>query len=60
MPANLPPRYFEAEQRFREAGTPEDIDKLKSDRVWGKAVRDGQMVRRQYVMQDGDVVEIYI
>jgi hypothetical protein len=24
MPANLPPQYFEAEQRFREAKTPED------------------------------------
>ncbi|HOM06908.1 MAG TPA: TGS domain-containing protein [Syntrophales bacterium] len=24
MPANLPPQYFEAEQRFREAQTPED------------------------------------
>ncbi|MGZ6221006.1 MAG: GTPase, partial [Syntrophales bacterium] len=24
MPANLPPHYFEAEQRFRQAKTPED------------------------------------
>jgi hypothetical protein len=24
MPANLPPHYFEAERRFREAKTPED------------------------------------
>src|SRR5512136_1021601 len=24
MPANLPPQYFEAEQRFRQAKTPED------------------------------------
>ena len=23
MPANLPPHYFEAERRYREAGTPQ-------------------------------------
>ncbi|GAJ14823.1 unnamed protein product, partial [marine sediment metagenome] len=29
MPANLPPQYFEAEKRFREAKTPTDkIDAL--------------------------------
>ena len=33
MPANLPPHYFEAERRFREAGTPaEKIAALKVER----------------------------
>lgn len=35
-------------------------NKLKYGRIWGKAVRNGQMVQRDYVMQDGDVVEICI
>ncbi|MEA3222928.1 MAG: GTPase [Thermodesulfobacteriota bacterium] len=34
--------------------------KLRYARIWGKAVRDGQMVQRDYVMQDGDIVEIHI
>ncbi len=31
---------------------------LKSARVWGKGVFDGQPVGRDYVLQDGDVVEL--
>jgi len=34
--------------------------KLKSAKVWGSAVFDGQMVQRDYVLQDGDVVELQI
>jgi ribosome-interacting GTPase 1 len=35
--------------------------KLKSARVWGSAaVYDGQMVRRDHVLHDGDVVELRI
>jgi ribosome-interacting GTPase 1 len=35
--------------------------KLKSARVWGSAaLYDGQMVRRDHVLQDGDVVELRI
>ena len=34
--------------------------KLKFAKIWGKAVFDGQMVQRDYVLQDGDVVEIHI
>jgi ribosome-interacting GTPase 1 len=33
---------------------------LKSARVWGSAAHDGQMVGRDYVLQDGDVVELRI
>jgi ribosome-interacting GTPase 1 len=34
--------------------------KLKFARIWGKKVYDGQMVQRDYVLQDGDVVEMHI
>lgn len=33
---------------------------LKYAKVWGSTVHDGQMVQRDYVMQDGDIVEIHI
>ncbi len=37
------------------------FEKLKSVRVWGSvAVYDGQMVRRDHVLHDGDVVELRI
>jgi hypothetical protein len=36
------------------------FEKLKSARVWGSAVFDGQMVQRDYVLHDGDVVELRI
>jgi ribosome-interacting GTPase 1 len=35
-------------------------DKLKTARVWGKGVHDGQLVRRDHVIFDGDVVELHI
>jgi len=34
--------------------------KLTAARVWGSAVYDGQMVGRDHVLQDGDVVELRI
>lgn len=34
--------------------------KLKSAKVWGPAVFDGQMVQRDYVLQEGDIVELQI
>ncbi len=35
------------------------VSKMKYARVWGRTVH-GQMVQRDYVMQDGDVVEIHM
>jgi ribosome-interacting GTPase 1 len=36
------------------------VSKLKFAKIWGTGVFDGQMVQRDYVLQDGDVVEIHI
>lgn len=36
------------------------LENLKSARAWGRAVYDGQRVGRDYVLQDGDVVELRI
>jgi ribosome-interacting GTPase 1 len=36
------------------------LEKLTAARVWGSAVYDGQMVGRDHVLQDGDVVELRI
>ena len=33
---------------------------LKSAKVWGPMVYDGQLVQRDYVLQDGDVVELQV
>jgi len=35
-------------------------EKLKGARVWGTGVFDGQMVQRDHVLHDGDVVELRI
>jgi len=35
-------------------------DKLRSARVWGKGVYDGQLVAREHVLYDGDIVELRI
>jgi ribosome-interacting GTPase 1 len=35
-------------------------EKLKYARVWGKTVYEGQMVQRDYTLQDGDVVEMHL
>jgi ribosome-interacting GTPase 1 len=34
--------------------------KLKFARIWGKEKYDGQMVPREYILQDGDVIEMHI
>lgn len=35
-------------------------ENLKSARVWGSSAFDGQMVQKDYVLQEGDVVELRI
>ena len=35
------------------------VKNLKTARVWGKNVHDGQMVGRDHVLNDGDVVELH-
>lgn len=34
------------------------LEKLKSARVWGQGVFDGQMVGRDHILHDGDLVEL--
>ena len=36
------------------------VTKLKFAKVWGRSVFEGQMVQRDYILQDGDIVEIHI
>jgi ribosome-interacting GTPase 1 len=35
-------------------------EKMKSSRVWGSSAFDGQMVQRDYVLRDGDIVEFKV
>ncbi len=70
MPANLPPQYKEAEDRYRQAKTTpvlafasqihkDSVQNLKFARIWGKEKYDGQMVQRDYVLKDGDIIELH-
>jgi len=36
------------------------LGRLKAARVWGSATHDGQLVGRDYVLHDGDVVELRV
>jgi len=38
----------------------EFIEKLKSARIWGTGVYDGQTVKRDHVLHDKDVVELHV
>lgn len=38
----------------------EFVANLKFARVWGRDVYDGQMIQRDYVLHDGDVVELHV
>jgi small GTP-binding protein len=35
-------------------------EKLKFAKVWGSTAFEGQMVQRDYILQDGDVVELHV
>lgn len=47
-------------EEFAEKVHKDFYENLKSARVWGSAAFDGQMVGRDHVLQDGDVVELRI
>jgi ribosome-interacting GTPase 1 len=34
--------------------------RLKFARIWGKEKYDGQMVQRDYVVQEEDVIELHV
>jgi len=36
------------------------LEKLRSARVWGSGVHDGQIVSREHILHDGDIVELRI
>jgi ribosome-interacting GTPase 1 len=36
------------------------LEKFKYARVWGENVYDGQMVQRDHILQDGDIVEVRV
>jgi ribosome-interacting GTPase 1 len=46
--------------RFAEVVHREMAEKLKSARVWGTGVFDGQTVTRDHVLHDKDVVELHV
>jgi ribosome-interacting GTPase 1 len=45
---------------FAEKVHKDFLKNLKIARVWGSSVYDGQMVGRDHMLQDGDVVELHI
>jgi ribosome-interacting GTPase 1 len=38
----------------------EFVEKFRFAKVWGKEVYDGQMIQRDYMLKDGDVVELHV
>jgi ribosome-interacting GTPase 1 len=36
------------------------VEKLKTARIWGNKIYDGQLVQRDHLLEDGDVVELRI
>jgi small GTP-binding protein len=45
-------------EEFAAAVHRDFVDNLKSARIWGTGVYDGQMVGRDHVLHDGDIVEL--
>ena len=52
-------RDHELRRRF-DAFVSRFIDKLKSARIWGTGVHDGQTIGREHVLNDKDIVELHI
>jgi hypothetical protein len=46
--------------QFAEIVHRDFADKLKSARIWGTGVYDGQSVMRDHVLNDKDVVELHV
>jgi hypothetical protein len=38
----------------------EFVEQFRFAKVWGKGVYDGQMIQRDYLLKDGDVVELHV
>ncbi len=36
------------------------VERLKFARIWGSHAYDGQMVQRDYIVQEGDVIELHV
>jgi ribosome-interacting GTPase 1 len=45
-------------EEFAEGVHKDFYERLKSARIWGSGVYDGQMVGRDHVLHDGDIVEL--
>lgn len=67
--SKIPGKEADIESPFvmKQGGTVEDfagkvhqdfVKSLKSAKVWGSSAFDGQMVPRDYVLEDGDIVEL--
>ena len=57
------PIILERGSRLEDAATEVHKDfraKLKYARVWGSGKHDGIMVKRDHVLQDGDVIELHM
>ncbi len=45
---------------FAETIHKDFAQKLKFARIWGGSKFEGQKVQREYVVQDGDVIELHL
>lgn len=52
--------YGSTIEQFAEKVHKDFVNNLKAARVWGSAIHDGQLVGRDYILEDGDVVELRI
>jgi len=53
-------RRGETVMDFAKAVHKDFSKKLRFARVWGKEVFDGQRINKDYILQDGDVIELHI